>query len=324
MSFLLRTLRLGRSPGFLLTPIRGLVSESLDPASTEDRLKCPINKIKNLAAEDEESSESDPLFLEFQEAVGEGLVSPQELLSAVQTNQLTHRDLHSLERSGALSLSQLQGIQTVLNGGRAELSLTEVKDLLQNGLLGKEDLVRVVKRGDLSPEDLRFLVKKSQLPSPVLQSVLEDLKDESMEKQSGISEAMKGLENGSLMPSKLESMVLEGTLHPDDLEILVSENLLKRSVADKILEQGVEVLTNVYEEVEKFAELVEKGRFTFEELEVMRAKGVLGSALVHYLVTRVNTLFWFFAYFNTRTLLMNSMERNYLKLRRIINIWILR
>eukprot|EP00210_Caulerpa_lentillifera_P000850 g823.t1 len=267
-------------------PIRCLLSDQLDSDSIEDKLSPSINKIKTLAAQESSSESSDALFQEFQQAVKKGMFPIKELISGIKTGRLTHQDLNSLKTSGALSSIELSHIQTQLHGGRSELSLTEVMELLKNKLLGKDDLVRILTRGDLSPEDLRILVRRGLLPSEVLQSVLDDVKDKQLSEKPGVSGLMKALNLETLAHHQLEKMILKGDFHPDDIEILVSENCLRKNVADKILENGAEVLANVYEEVEKFAELVEKQRFSFEELEVMRAKGVLGDALIHYLVVR--------------------------------------
>ena len=77
------------------------------------------------------------------------------------------------------------------------------------------------------------------------------------------------------------------------MSLLVSENLVREKDAERILDSCVQDVLDAYEEAEKFAELVGNGRFTYEELEVMRAKGVLGNALVHYLVTRVRHCAYF-------------------------------
>ena len=87
--------------------------------------------------------------------------------------------------------------------------------------------------------------------------------------------------------TRLGPYVLTGNLHPSDLSLLVSENLIREQDAESILDSCASDVLETYKEAEKFAELVGNGRFTYEELEVMRAKGVLGDALVHYLVTRV-------------------------------------
>lgn len=94
--------------------------------------------------------------------------------------------------------------------------------------------------------------------------------------------------DGALVHEELADFVMSGELHPDDVSLLVSEEALSKDVAKWVLESCASDVLDAYEEAEKLSELVSKGRFTFEELEVMRAKGVLGSSLVHYLVMRVS------------------------------------
>lgn len=88
---------------------------------------------------------------------------------------------------------------------------------------------------------------------------------------------------------KLPGYVLSGQIHPHDVQLLANENLLTSAAAQEVIEKCATDVLHAYEEAEKLAELVGKGRFTFEELEVMRAKGVLGSSIIQYLASRVMT-----------------------------------
>lgn len=87
---------------------------------------------------------------------------------------------------------------------------------------------------------------------------------------------------------KLAPFVMSGDFHPDDVALLVNEGVLSKENAEKVISESATAVAEAYEEVEKLAELVSDERFSFEELEVMRAKGVLGDHLIHHLVRRVS------------------------------------
>lgn len=125
------------------------------------------HKVKALGGNAEDDDRAAPVAEALAEMMREGTCSVQEILEGVREGNVTQRDLHQLVKMQAMRPMSLQHIQTTLHGGSGCLSVTEVMALLKENRLGKEDLVRIVQKGDLQLPDIKFLVSKKLIPEDV-------------------------------------------------------------------------------------------------------------------------------------------------------------
>lgn len=93
--------------------------------------------------------------------------------------------------------------------------------------------------------------------------------------------------SGKLALESLEALVINGQLPAEDVDLLVKEGAVREDDAEKLLEDSAEEVNEAYSQATAFSMLVNDNKVSFEELQMMRVKGVLGNSVIHFLVNEV-------------------------------------
>lgn len=117
------------------------------------------------------------LLDKFVDGVKEGKIFLEEVVTGLVDGHLNRQDLNYLLHKSAIDEFMYKQIITEAIGGTPKITFKEVTQMVKDRIVGKDDIVWMVKEGMLVPGDIQYLVDKEYMPTNVATAVLSECAD---------------------------------------------------------------------------------------------------------------------------------------------------